>query len=332
MFQSARLKLTAWYLLIIMAISVAFSVAIYKVLEAEFARVERIQRLRRELQLPFQFRRPVIDPEVLQESQNRLWATLILINLGILGTAGVAGYFLAGRTLKPIQDMVDEQSRFITDASHELRTPLTSLKSEIEVNLRDKNLNLADARKLLESNLEEVNSLQYLSDNLIKMTQYQKVDDRHIFERVSLAGALNEANRKVGNLAKRKNITIKSKITDVEILGDRQSLVELFVIFLDNAIKYSPKGKTVTLTSQKMDGSVEIKIIDQGIGIDEKDIPHLFNRFFRADKSRSKSESGGYGLGLSIAKQIAEEHKGSIKVESQLGQGTSFTIRFPHSL
>ena len=131
MFQSARLKLTAWYLLIIMLVSIAFSVAIYRVLIAEFARVERMQRSRRTLQVPSELRRPVIDPEVLKESENRLRATLILINLIILGAAGGSGYFLAGRTLRPIKDMVEEQSRFITDASHELRTPLTSLKSEV---------------------------------------------------------------------------------------------------------------------------------------------------------------------------------------------------------
>lgn len=327
MFEKARLKLTAWYLLIIMLISIAFSAAIYRVLVVEFERVERIQRLRRELQIPFQFRRPVIDPEVLQESENRLKATLILINLAILGAAGVAGYFLAGQTLKPIQEMVDEQSRFITDASHELRTPLTSLKSEIEVNLRDKDLNLTDAKKLLRSNLEEVNNLQYLSDNLIKFTQYQKTGTQD-FTEVNLKDLSEEAQRKVSSLAQREEIKINNTIHSYVFQGDRQSLIELFVIFLDNAIKYSPEGKTVRLSSQVQDRFIEIKIADQGIGIADKDLPHLFDRFFRVDKSRSKTEVEGYGLGLSIAKQIVDEHHGSISVQSKLGKGTVFTIHF----
>lgn len=320
MFRSARLKLTAWYLLIIMLISISFSLAIYRVLVTEFARVERVQRIRRHL---------VIDPEVLKESQERLRVTLILINLAILGAAGVSGYFLAGRTLRPIQDMVDEQSRFITDASHELRTPLTSLKSEIEVNLRAKDLSLPDAKKLLMSNLEEVNNLQYLSDNLIKLTQFQTSSDRGTFERISLVEIFHEAQKKIANIAKHKNINIKNNIKDFSLDGDRQSLLELFVILLDNAIKYSPKGKSVTVTSKKTDHSVEIKFKDNGIGIDEKDIPHLFDRFYRTDKSRTKLEVGGYGLGLSIAKQIIEKHKGSIKVESELGKGTTFIINLP---
>lgn len=311
-----------------MLISFAFSVAIYKVLVTEFERVERIQRLRRDFQAPFQFRRPVIDPEVLQESENRLRATLILINLAILAAAGVAGYFLAGKTLKPIKDMVDEQSRFITDASHELRTPLTSLKSEIEVNLRAKDLSLQEAKKLLQSNLEEVNHLQYLSDHLIRLTQYQKGNGSN-FEKINLFEITEEAIRKVTNLAKNQKITIRNLIKDQIVDGDRQSLIEMFVIFLDNAIKYSPPGKTVTITSRKLEGSLQIDIKDQGFGIDEVDLPHLFDRFYRADKSRTKKEVGGYGLGLSIAKQIVEKHHGSIKVESKLSRGTVFSIHLP---
>lgn len=329
MFEVARLKLTAWYLLIIMLISIAFSLVIYNVLQAELARVERAQRLRRQLQIPFGFREPVIDPEVLQESQNRLQAILILINLMILGAAGVAGYFLAGRTLKPISEIVDEQNRFITDASHELRTPLTSLKSEIEVNLRDKDLSLQDARKLLTSNLEEVNNLQSLSDRLIHLTSTQNYHDRDSFEKVSLLEAVNEAYRKVGNMAKHKNIAIKINVKGDFIEGDRQNLIEVFVILLDNAIKYSPEGQKVTVTSRKTDGKAEIKVADQGIGISRKDLPHLFDRFYRADKSRARLDVGGYGLGLSIAKQIVEKHHGSISVESKPGKGSTFTVILP---
>ena len=101
------------------------------------------------------------------------------------------------------------------------------------------------------------------------------------------------------------------------------------MIFLDNAIKYSPTGKTVAVSSRRTDSSVEIEFKDQGMGIGEEDIPNLFNRFFRADKSRHKSETGGYGLGLSIAKQIVDRHSGSIKVESEVGRGSTFSIRLP---
>lgn len=333
MFHSARIKLTAWYLLIIMLISVFFSVAIYRVLTSELDRVERMQRLRIERNLP---ERPLIiqppfrlDPDLIAETKNRLQLILAIINFAILGSSAIAGYFLAGRTLKPIKEMVDDQSRFITDASHELRTPLTSLKSEIEVNLRNKKLKLNEAKKLLESNLEEVNNLQVLSDGLIKLTQYQKEDNGLVVTKVSLASIIDEAIRKVANLAKNKNITIVNKTKDFALEGNRQTLVELFVIFLDNAIKYSPPHSKVKLTSEKTDGNVLINIADQGIGIDKKDISHLFDRFYRADKSRAKFGVAGYGLGLSIAKQIIDRHHGLIKVQSKPNKGSIFTVQLP---
>ncbi len=333
MFEKARLKLTAWYLLIIMVISIGFSLVIYRVLDTELTRVERTQRLRQERMFSINFnplspRTPVIDPEVIEESKSRLSAILLLANLGILGAAGILGYFLAGRTLKPIREMVDEQNRFIADASHELRTPLTSLRSEIEVSLRDKKLNLLGAKDLLKSNLEEVNNLQYLSDNLIKLAQYKKSNGR-IFTEVNIAEIIREAQKKVSNLAKRKNIYIKNLATETTVLGEKQSLIELFVILLDNSIKYSAKNKQVEISSKNTEGKVVIAVKDQGLGIEPDDIPYLFNRFYRADKARTKTGSGGYGLGLSIAKQIIEKHDGSISVTSKLGKGTIFTIQLP---
>ncbi len=327
MFHSARIQLTAWYLLIIMLISIFFSVVIYKTLTFELDRIEKIQRLRIERVLP-QPRTFFLDPEIIKETKSRLIVTLTIINAVILGASAGAGYFLAGRTLQPIKEMVDEQNRFITDASHELRTPLTSLQSEIEVNLRDKKLTLRNAKKLLESNLEEVHNLQILSDDLIKLTQYQKGENGLTMTDVSLAAAIGDAIKKVANLAKRKNIRITCKVGDITIEGNKSTLTEACIIFLDNAIKYSPKQTTIAITSEKTDGHVCIHIKDQGMGIREEDIPHLFDRFYRTDKSRTKSDAPGYGLGLAIAKQIVDKHNGSIKVESK-NKGTVFTIKLP---
>lgn len=340
MFHSARLKLTAWYLLTIMVISLAFSGAIYRILTFELDRVERAQRLRIELRfperleneppfLPGQRRIFWLDSEVIAETKKHLLINLAIINLTILGASALAGYFLAGQTLMPINEMVEEQGRFITDASHELRTPLTSLKSEIEVNLRDKKLSLDQAKSLLKSNLEEVNNLQILSDGLIKLTQYQKTKNGLEVSQISLNALVEEAVKKIAHLAKEKKIVIANKVTDLTFEGNHQTLIELLVIFLDNAIKYSPKNTSVSLSSDKKDGHFLIQIKDQGIGIEEKEIPHLFNRFFRTDKSRTKSEVPGYGLGLAIAKQIVERHNGLIKVKSQPGVGTTFSVQLP---
>lgn len=343
MFNKARIKLTLWYLLIIMLISISFSAVIYQFLTTEINRAIRMEKLRVQggytpaKKFIIRFDEPTPQhgivitppsPEVLEEAKDRILLMLIVINMGILGLSGVAGYLLAGLTLRPIKNMVDEQNRFITDASHELRTPLTSLKSEIEVNLREKKLSIKDARKLLESNLEEVNNLQYLSDNLIKLAQTHKPNGVK-FEKVSIVAVSENALRKVENFAKKKRIKIIKNIEDINISADRQGLTELLVIFLDNAIKYSPEESEVNLSIKKSGNSALIEIKDQGIGIEDKDMPLLFERFYRADKARTKKDADGFGLGLSIAKQIVDKHNGSVNVKSKENFGTTFLIRLP---
>ncbi|RJR25755.1 sensor histidine kinase [Candidatus Microgenomates bacterium] len=340
-FHFARLKLTAWYLIIIMALSVLFSLVIYRVLTAEIDRFERAQRffIERRLQegtLPLPPGRRLFlfgngeppNPQLLTETKQRILTMIILANTGILVITGGLGYFLAGRTLKPIKEMMDEQNRFITDASHELKTPLTSLRSEFEVAmLNDAKMTLKEAKQLIKSGFEEIVELQGLAENLIELTQQSKKRGLIKREEVSLLEIAEAALKKVVPLAKQKHITINNDIDDYILEGENQSLTELFVILLDNAIKYSPQHSKISLSSKKTDHHIRIEITDTGMGIDEKDLPHIFDRFYRADKSRSKTT--GYGLGLSIAKQIVETHNGSISAESKPNKGSKFVIKLP---
>jgi len=331
MFQKARLKLTAWYLLIIMSISVLFSVTIYKGSTHEIERFARVRHFRLE---HGEFFPPSValsqsDQAVVQEAEDRLKTILLLINLGILTVSGGIGYFLAGKTLKPIREMVDEQNRFITDASHEFGTPITSLKSEIEVYMRSKSHTVKEADALLASNLEEVNNLQVLSDNLLELATNKKTNGDYPFELLSLSAVVQEAVKRVGPLAKRKHVTITNTVHDASLTAERQSITELFVILLDNGIKYSPQNSKVSISSKKKDLTVSIFVKDEGIGISSEDLPYIFDRFYRADKSRTKTDVSGYGLGLAIAKQIIDRHSGSISVESEINKGTTFSIHLP---
>ncbi len=337
LFESARFKLTAWYLLIIMAISIVFSLIIYSGINSEFVQFERLQQIREErMELglpPLRISRYVppslMNPAVIAEARNRLITRLVFINVGILIIAGAAGYFLAGRTLKPIAEMVDEQNRFITDASHELRTPLTALRSEIEVGLLNKHLTLKEAQELIKSNLEEVIELQTLSESLLELTQNQNNKEQDLFEKVDLQEVIADSITKVQSLAKRKNITIENKITGMEIMGSKDRLRELFVILLDNAIKYGHNKSTVNISGKTNKRFYAVSITDSGVGIEEKDIPHIFDRFYRADTSRSKNQVRGYGLGLAIAKKIAEIHNGTLQVKSIVNKGSTFTVSLP---
>lgn len=341
MFQSARLKLTGWYLLIIMLISISFSVVIYRVLTSEVTRFSALQRTRIERRLldqgllppgtniNLQPPPPEIDTDLMMEVQYRLILRLILVNGIILVISGGLGYMLAGRTLTPIADMVDEQNRFISDASHELRTPLTALKTSIEVNIRDNALTVDNARELLKDSVSQVNKLQTLSDSLLQLTQYQHTDGQSRMEKQDLSTIVTNAHKRITPMAKIKQITIKQSVGHFRIVCDKDKITDLFVILLDNAVKYSPKKTTVTIAAKRTDGHVIIDVKDEGVGIAQTDIPHIFDRFYRADTARSQSDEGGYGLGLSIAKKIVDAHHGIITVKSKLHKGSLFSVQLP---
>lgn len=342
MLQQTRLKLTAWYLLIIMIISIAFSIAIYFSATREVDRILRVQEYRNEhpqtqtgiiLRAPWESDiialPPPPDPQLVDQERIKVLESLTIVNMIILIFSALAGYFLAGRTLRPIKKMVDEQNRFITDASHELNTPLTSLRTSIEVNLRDKQLDLPKAKNALLSNLEEVNSLQALSGELIQIAQYQKPNGNFQIGEFLLSDAIAEAVQKTKPLATRKKIKVTLDLAKIKLKGEIRSLTEVFIILLDNAIKYSPDKKSVTIKAVKTDSKVKIVVEDKGIGISKEDLPHVFDRFYRSDKSRSKQKVKGYGLGLSIAKRVINLHNGTIEAESVIGKGTKFVIYLP---
>lgn len=333
-FKSAIWKLTGFYVVIAMAISIIFSLVLFQISSRELNNALSRQNLRiRNMPMMgiglnpnrFQdFENARLDQ--LETGNNHLKFDLIGFNILILFFSGAASYFLAKRTLHPIAEMVEKQNRFTADASHELRTPLTAMKTEIEVSLRDKKLTLDEAKKLLGSNLEEISKLETMSNDLLSLAQYQNVTEIPKIK-VDLKKAAEEAYAKVEALAKRKDITFEFNLKNAEVQGDKQSLVHLAVILMDNAIKYSPKKTKVFVSLAEEHGHAILKVKDQGSGIKESDLPQIFNRFFRADVSRSAE---GTGLGLSIAKKIAESHHGTIHAESDK-DGSTFTIKLPIS-
>lgn len=290
-----------------MVINIFFSLIIYRGATAELRRIETAQHLR--LPVPVKV---AIDPEVIEEAKRRIALSLVYLNAIILGMAGLGGYFLAGKTLGPIKKNMDEQKDFISNASHELRTPLTSLKSEIEVALRDKKMNLKDAKKLIVSNLEEVDKMQKLSNYLLTLNKYQNGNTNLNFTSVDLKKVVLTA------VGKQK---VKLDLKKVIVKGNEDSLVELVKILLDNAFKYSGDNPKVEIALN----SKTLIVKDNGIGINKEDLPRIFDRFFRADKSHSKE---GYGLGLSIAKQIADINGAKLSVSSIPSKGSSFKLHF----
>ncbi len=263
----------------------------------------------------------------LSEDLASLKANLIVLNLLVLSAGGAASYWLSRRTLQPIESALAAQSRFAADASHELRTPLTAIQAENEVALRSPNLTKSKAIILLKSNLEEAYKLSALSAGLLRLAN----DNGQIkyAQKANLYGLVEQAADRYAKAASLKSITINIVPAEYAVLGDKTSLIELFSVLIDNAIKYSGHGKTIKISSERSGKHVLTKITDKGRGIAADELPKIFDRFYRSDCSRTKDGDGGYGLGLAIASQIASSHKGHIEAFSRPGRGSSFSVYLP---
>jgi signal transduction histidine kinase len=341
-FQSARLKLTAWYVAIIMVVSLSFSAFVYQSVISEVSRGFRLHALRNSASInatpdwvvirrdpePSIMANQIIsdDENLFEEIRLRIIIQLGIVNAVILIGSALAGYFLAGKTLRPIEEMVLDQRRFIGDASHELRTPLTAMKTEIEVAMRDKKMTLSEAKDLLTSNLEEVDKMQSLSNYLLALNRYESGEKELPMKSVALNKVIHQQVQKLKHLADSKKIILKEEVQELTIKANETSIEELVSILLDNAIKYSFAEGEVIVSLKQTKSYVVLRVKDSGIGIKASDIPYIFNRFYRADTSRAKEKIDGYGLGLSIAKSIVEMHGGKIDVDSVIGKGTTFTV------
>lgn len=328
MFHSAILKLTGWYLLILMSISFLFSVMIYNAANSEI--YDRLSDLQERIEEPGPQR--YYDPnhrlfsafrDQQSESASRsLLLTLFYVNLMIFFGGGLLSYLLARRTLGQLEEAHEAQSRFTSDASHELRTPLAAMKAELEVALMDKRLGKQDMRELLESNLEEVNKLTALSKTLLQLS---KLDHANIdMAPVTLGDVAAEVLQRYDKNALRSEL--KAPKSPLVIRANPSSIEELLTILVDNALKYSPERSKITLSLGRRGRMAELSVSNKGPGIPAKDLPHIFDRFYRSDASRS---TGGAGLGLALAKDIVAIHKGELSVKSVPGQLTTFVVELP---
>lgn len=328
MFHSATLKLTAWYLLILMSISLIFSFTIYSVATGEVKhRLDEYQnRLSQPGMNPAIGQNPRLFSAFRQDqreaAEHNLFMTLLYVNMLILLGGGVLSYLLARRTLRQIEDSHEAQSRFTSDVSHELRTPLAAMKAELEVALRDKKLSKPDMRELLESNLEEVDKLTVLSKTLLQLSKLDHSELKN--EPVDLVLTTDDVVQRYDKNMKR--VKIKSPSKPLKITANKASVEELLTILVDNALKYSPEKSIITIRIAREGKQALFEITNEGQGISPDDLPHIFDRFYRADRSRS---TGGTGLGLSLAKKIVEMQGGELSVSSAIDQDTTFRVSLP---
>jgi signal transduction histidine kinase len=322
MFRSAILKLTGAYLLVLMVISLLFSFAIFQITSREID--TRLQHLQTSFQARgFTDLGSGLRTDEAADASNHIIIQLLYANLIVLGGGGLVSYLFARRTLRPIQEAHEAQSRFTSDASHELRTPLAAMKAEIEVTLRDKLANMSDYKEVLESNLEEVEKLTALSEMLLNLSRLEH--DTLNKTTFSLHDATEET---IKRYTEKDRISITSSKKPI-IYANHTAVSELLSILIDNALKHStPKSKIVITISAK-DDKISFDISNEGGGIDAERLPHIFDRFYQADSSRTSGKQKGYGLGLALAKRLVELQDGDLTVISGVEQVTTFTVLFP---
>lgn len=226
------------------------------------------------------------------------------------------------QTLERLESLFTSQQRFLADVSHELRTPLTVIKGNVDLIRKFKE---AD-EDLLNSIDQEAGRLNRLVSGLLMLAQAESGKLPLNFTRVELDLLLTEVFTETRVLAGSKVRVHLNQIDEAIVQGDRDRLKQVILNLVANAIQYTPQGGEVFLSLKRIGEQSRLIVRDTGPGIPAEDLPYIFERFYRAEKSRTRSKTSGFGLGLSITKWIVEQHGGQIKVESKEGEGTTFVI------
>jgi signal transduction histidine kinase len=232
-----------------------------------------------------------------------------------------------------LEQSFSQLRRFTADASHELKTPLTVLRAGVERSLVHPGTP-PEVLEALDTNLEQLNQLNELVDSLLMLARADEGRAPLALERQDLRALVVDVGETAGMLAEQHGLTTKVSVPDhpVEVRVDSHRMHQLLLNLVTNAVKYTPAGGSVAIALEETDEGVRLIVRDSGIGIASVDLPHIFDRFWRADPARSRTgDRPGVGLGLAITKWIAEAHGGTITVQSRPGRGSSFVVTLPRA-
>ena len=265
--------------------------------------------------------------------RSTLWSmvgSFLLVGALALGAFFLISLLLSGLALQPAERAWEQQRRFVADASHELKTPLTVILTNTGILLRHPEQTVAQQRKWVEYIREEAQRMRELVEDLLFLARHDAGRDQAPAQTVDLAELLWSALLPFEPVAFEQGVTLESGIqSGVTVRGRSEELRRLAAILLDNAVKYAgPQGQVRVALARGEKGGACLTVRNTGPAIPPEHLEHLFERFYRADNSRARS-SGGYGLGLAIAKSIVDSHRGTITVQSREEEGTCFTVRLP---
>lgn len=259
-----------------------------------------------------------------------MYFLFLLCAVCIMLAAG-GGYYMAAKNIKPLEILFAREHEFAADASHELRTPLTVLSLGVESLQNDDESKLSGfAQEVLRDMQHETKYMSRLIEALLTLARGDEENTPLARAKVDLTEIAVKVCNKMRPLAAKKGLELEYAAGDapqVFILGDKNKMEQLLIIFIDNAIKYSESG-TIKVTVDADSMHAVIKVMDEGIGISESDAQKIFERFYRVDKARSRA-AGGFGLGLNIARIIVVRHSGTVSVKPRSPHGSIFTVRLP---
>lgn len=261
----------------------------------------------------------------------------LMFSLLIFALAMVIVYFIslfiAMQSIRPIREVIEAQKRFVADASHELKTPLTVILANNSILLKHESATVHEQRQWIDSTLEEATHMKKLIEDMLFLAKSEVPSTDLPTEEINLSTFVIGCSLQFEPLAFEKGIHFETDVTDkLTITGNSVQIRQLIMILLDNAVKYCDKSGTVSVCMHLQNSQIILNVKNTGVPISSEDLPHIFDRFYRSDVSRTNSAVKGYGLGLSIAKNIAEHNHGQISVESNEEIGTKFTIIFKSSV
>ena len=273
----------------------------------------------------------IVDTTAVDDTfHNAFVRNIEIIALGILVLLGIS-WKLADWALAPVQRAWDQQRRFVSDASHELKTPLAVILANTQILQRDKALP-ADTRRWVDSTAEEAGHMKTLVNDLLQLARADEsvAGTADILKRtdVDLSEIVSSAALEFDAVAFERGTSVEDSVTEgVHVQGDADWLRRMVRILIDNAVKYAAVGTTVKVTLEQRSKGCRLTVNNQGPTIPAEDLPHVFERFYRSDKARTRDGgAGGFGLGLAIAKSTVDAHGGSIQCTSDEKSGTTFTV------
>jgi signal transduction histidine kinase len=332
MLKEARIKLTILYSILFLFMFWAFSIGLYFWVNNSFGESYTAQV--KEQQQGGEFEGEFADQEKIfiaiagDTAMVQLRNTLLILNGGLLIIIPALAMVLTRKTLTPVQQIYEQQKQFVSDVSHELRTPLSIMSGEMEIALK-KNRTTSEYIQVITSSRQELNSLTNLVENLLFLTRIDQGKSFLQSEKVDLTDVINNVIAILQEKYKKKKIELKFIPADesISFSGQISLFRQLFFNIIDNAIIYTPENGKIDISLSDTISNIIVNVTDTGIGIAPQDQKKVFERFYRADLSRSQKK--GYGLGLAICQSIVSLYKGQINITSVLGKGTAVKVYLP---